>query len=94
MANAPTEMELLREIASAAAWAISSNGDDPVGRDGRARVGLNWVAANGTLNKALKSLREHYELRDFHASQREEIRALEEQMKSVKKPSKRGVELG
>lgn len=94
MKNAPTELELLREVASAASWAISSNGDDPVGRDGRARVGLNWVAANGTLNGALKKLRAHYELQDRHAAQREEIAILEEQMRSVKKPSKRGVETG
>ena len=90
--NAPTELELLREIASAAAWAIASNGDDAVGRDGRVRVGINWVAANGTLNRALTKLREHYELRDFHAVQREEMTALEAQMRSAKKPSKRGVD--
>lgn len=84
MTNVPTELELLREVASAAAWAIASNGDDPVGRDGRARVGLNWVAANGTLNRALQKLREHYALPDLHAAARAEMIALQELMKTVK----------
>ena len=72
MKNAPTELALLRRVASAASWAIASNGDDPVGRDGRARVGMNWIFANGRLNQALKALAEHYPIVDHHAAEREQ----------------------
>ena len=68
--NKSSEVDLLRRVASAAEWVIRSNGDDPVGRDGRARVGINWVMANGELNKALRSLREQYGIEDHHVDQK------------------------
>ena len=77
MSNAPSELELLRCVASAAAWAIQSNGDDPVGRDGRAAVGFNWVAANGALNKALRALAEHYPLVNLHIAERAEAEEMQ-----------------
>jgi hypothetical protein len=81
--NIPSELELLRRVASAAAWAIQANGDDPVGRDGRSRVGLNWVMANGELNGALKALAEHFAVGDFHADERAKAAEIEEQLRSV-----------
>lgn len=83
--NPPTETELLRRVASAAAWAIQSNRDDPVGRDGRARVGLNRIAANGALNRALKELREHYELSDVHETERGEAQEMETTLRDMRK---------
>lgn len=85
MKNAPTELELLRAVASAAHWAIASNADDVVGRDGRSRVGLNWVAANGALNKALHALREHHGIVDLHSEQRAEVAELEQAMRPKKR---------
>ena len=70
MDNVPTEMDLLRCVASAARWAIDSNRDDPVGRDGRARVGLNWIMANGALANALTELARHYEVMAMHDAER------------------------
>lgn len=82
--NVPTEIDLLRRIASAAIWAIESNGDDVVGRDGRTRVGVNWVSANGELARTLEDLRLHYGIENRHAEERERAAALEAQMRNRK----------
>jgi len=86
--NRPSEIDLLRTVASAARWAIDANGDDPVGRDGRAHVGLNWTMANGALNRALTALAEHYEIVGHHAADREQAAAIEADIKSVRVVSK------
>jgi hypothetical protein len=77
MDNSPTELDLLRRVASAARWAIDSNRDDAVGRDGRARVGLNWIKANGALNAALKELAAHYAVPALHDAEREEAATIQ-----------------
>lgn len=77
MGNAPTEVELLRRVASAARWAIDSNSDDIVGRDGRARVGLNWTMANGALATALAELAHHYNVRGLHDAERENAASIQ-----------------
>ena len=75
--NIPSQAELLRRVAAAAAWAIRSNRDDPVGRDGRCRVGVNWVKANATLNEALRDLHLHYpEFADDDQFNDDEIEAI------------------
>ena len=68
--NRSSEIDLLRRVASAARWAIDSNGDDRVGRDGRARVGLNWISANIELNRAIKALAEHYPIAEQFEKER------------------------
>lgn len=83
MRNTPTELELLRRVASAAEWAIETNGDHVVGRDGRSRVGINEVLAHGALNKALGELRERYGIDGrLHIAEREEARGLMLQMQA------------
>lgn len=74
--NKPSELELLRRVASAAEWVIKSNGEDVVGRDGRARVGLLWTIANGQLNGELRRLRELYGIEDQHAAERADAESL------------------
>jgi hypothetical protein len=76
--NKRSEVELLKDVASAARWAIDSNGDDPVKRDGRARVGINWVMANGALAVALNALAEHYGLDDRHGESRQQAQEMQE----------------
>lgn len=87
--NRPTELELLRRVASAVVWAIESNRDDVVGRDGRARVGMNWVAANGALNGALRDLREHYPPADMHEAGRAEAASIEAMLRRSGKQGKK-----
>lgn len=84
MDNAPTELDLLRRVASAARWAIDSNKDDVVGRDGRARVGLNWTMANGALATALKELAQHYTLADLHDAERENAKSIQASLDALK----------
>ncbi len=82
--NVPTEIELLRRVASAGRWAIDANGDDVVGKDGRSRVGLNWVMANGALNQALKDLQEHFAVSDCFDDRRKEAADMEAMMRPKK----------
>lgn len=91
MSNAPTEIDLLRRVASAARWAIDSNRDDVVGRDGRARVGLNWIMANGALAKALGELAAHYDVSALHDAERDNAARVQtslDALKTVKKAAK------
>lgn len=87
--NKPSELDLLRHVASAAEWVIESNGDDPVGRDGRSPVGINWISANGALNKALADLRELYGIENRHLTEREHARGIEFTMRDLGKHRKR-----
>lgn len=78
MANAPKEIELLRRVAAAARWAIDANGDDAVGNDGRSRVGVNWIMAQGELAGALTALQEHYEIPNTFAEARQQAASIEQ----------------
>lgn len=78
--NKRSEVDLLKDVASAARWAIDSNGDDPVRRDGRARVGVNWVMANSALARALNALAEQYGLDDRHGDGRQQAREMHESL--------------
>lgn len=84
MDNAPTEIELLRRVASAARWSVDSNRDDVVGLDGRANVGLNWIMANGALAKALKELAQHYDIVALHDAERENAASIQEYLDALK----------
>lgn len=90
MSNVPTEIDLLRKVASAAQWAIEANGDHVIGQDGRVRVGINEVMAHSALNRALGDLREHYSIDvNLHLTERSTARGLVLEMQSRTKKSAR-----
>lgn len=62
MAGEQAELDLLRRVALAAEWAIRSNADHPVDEDGRAVIGVNHVASNAALAKALADYRAAFQL--------------------------------
>lgn len=80
----PSEIELLRSIASAARWVIDANGDDAVGRDGRARVGINWVMAAGELNEALQTYAQHFEMPTCHQAARAKAAEMDTLLRKAK----------
>lgn len=88
MSNEPTELDLLRRVASAAQWALASNGDDPVGRDGRKRIGINYVSAYGALNRALRELSEMHPVDDLHDAERKSAADHEAALKAMSKTAR------